>query len=89
MTTTTTQEERLHLLQAATDAKIAYWDANRAFEQALGYTEMDIPDKVSDAIEEGISDLAAAGDASQIGAAELDYLLGKIGKARVLAAAEG
>jgi len=87
-TTTTTNEELTGLLQAAVAAKIAYWDANRELEIALGFD--DVPDKVADVIEDEISGLAAAhDDVGWIGVEEVDYLLGKIGKARVLAAAEG
>lgn len=54
----------LDLFRAAVAAKVAYWDASRAFEQALGLD--DVLDEQDEYIQDKISDYAAAGGPSDM-----------------------
>ncbi len=70
---------KLELLRAAVAAKIAYWNANRALELALGFD--DVPDGVDEHIENTISSLAAArDDVSWIDEVELAELVDPLGE---------
>lgn len=84
--TTATKEELLALLQEATAARVRYWDAAKELENALGYVD-DIPDRVSDAIFEGIGTLGSGLDTpedayTEMDQSHVDWLMNEIAKAK-------